>query len=98
MRAGMKGLAFFLAKRDASIKYSMDILGLNDRDMAAAIYDEESRLVVHDGTSDEKLMLFLIDDIKRATKTQRDMKPSDVFDFSFVRKANEDIKASGWKP
>lgn len=98
LRAGMKGLAFFLAKREASIKYSMDILRLKDRDMAAAIYDEESRLLVRDGTSDEKLMLFLIDDIKRATKTQREMKTSDVFDFSFVRKANEDIKASGWKP
>ena len=53
--------------------------------MAAAIYDEESRLLVRD-------------DMKRTTKTQREMKTSDVFDFSFVRKANEDIKTSGWMP
>lgn len=51
-----------------------------------------------DGTSDEKIMLFLIDDMKRATKIQREMKTSDVFDFSFARKVNEDIKASGAKP
>lgn len=51
-----------------------------------------------DGTSDEKLMLFLIDGMERATKAQREMKTKDAFDFSFARKVNEDIKASGWKP
>jgi hypothetical protein len=40
----------------------------------------------------------MIDEIKRATKTQRDMKVNDVFDFSLVRKANEEIKTSGWRP
>jgi hypothetical protein len=36
--------------------------------------------------------------MKRATKTQRDMKVTDVFDFSMVRKANEELKLSGWRP
>ena len=39
LRAGMKGPAFFLAKREASIEYAMDALRLKDRDMAAAIYE-----------------------------------------------------------
>jgi hypothetical protein len=40
----------------------------------------------------------MIDEMKLATKSTRDMKIGDVFDFSFVRKANDELKASGWKP
>ena len=36
--------------------------------------------------------------MRKATKTQREMKVGDAFDFSFAKKANEEIKASGWKP
>jgi ABC-type nitrate/sulfonate/bicarbonate transport system substrate-binding protein len=98
MRASLKGIAFYLTKRDAAIKYSMEILKLKDRDMASAIYDEEVRLTVRDGISDAKVLQPMIDEMKAATKTQRDMKFADVFDFSFARKANEELKASGWKP
>ena len=98
MRAALKGAAFYLAKRDASIKYSMDILKLKDRDMAAAIYDEEAKLMVRNGISDPKILQPMIDEMKAATKTTRDMKFADVFDFSFARKADDELKASGWKP
>ncbi len=40
----------------------------------------------------------MIDDMKRTTKVQRDIKVGDIFDLSFVKKANEELKASGWKP
>jgi hypothetical protein len=29
---------------------------------------------------------------------QRDIKIADVFDLSFVKKADADLKSSGWKP
>jgi hypothetical protein len=29
---------------------------------------------------------------------QREIRVGDVFDLSFVKKANEEIKTSGWKP
>ena len=66
--------------------------------MAGAIYDMEAKLIVRDGASEEKVLQPMIDEMKRATKTQRDMKVNDVFDFSFVRKANEELKMSGWRP
>jgi hypothetical protein len=94
----MKGLQFFINKRDASVKHMMEFLKMNDREMAAAIYDLEAKLIVRDGASEEKVLQPMIDEIKRATKTQRDMKVNDVFDFSLVRKANEEIKTSGWRP
>jgi len=66
--------------------------------MAAAIYDEETKLTVRDGVSDEKILQPMIDDMRRTIKTTRELKLADVFDFSFAKKANEEIKASGWKP
>lgn len=50
------------------------------------------------GISEKKILQPLIDVMSRATKTQREMKVSDVFDFSFAKKVNEERKASGWKP
>lgn len=98
MRAALKGAAFYLAKRDASIKHSMEILKIKGREVAAAIYDEEARLLVRNGISDAKILQPMIDEMKAATKTQREMKFADVFDFSFARKANEELRVSGWKP
>ncbi len=98
MRASLKGLSFFVNKRDASIKYMVDILKIKDRELVASIYDEEAKITVRNGISDDKILQPLIDDMKRTTKSQREMKVSDVFDFSFARKAGEELKASGWKP
>jgi hypothetical protein len=36
--------------------------------------------------------------MKKATKVQRDIKVGDIFELSFVKRANEELKASGWKP
>ena len=98
VRGSLKGLQFFINKRDASVKHMMEFLKMNDPQMAAAIYDIEAKLIVRDGASEEKVLQPMIDEMKRATKTQRDMKVNDVFDFSFVRKANEELKMSGWRP
>jgi hypothetical protein len=76
----------------------MEFLKTNDHEMAAAIYDIEAKLIVRDGASEDKVLQPMIDEMKRATKTQRDMKVTDVFDFSMVRKANEELKLSGWRP
>ena len=39
-----------------------------------------------------------IDDMNKTTKVQREIKTADIFEPSFVRKANDELKASGWKP
>jgi hypothetical protein len=39
-----------------------------------------------------------IDDMKRTTKVQRGIKVGDIFDLSIVKKANEELKSSGWRP
>lgn len=76
----------------------MEALRLKDRELANAIYDVESRLLLCEGFSDDKILQGMIEDMKKTTKVQREIKLSDVFDLSSVRKANEELKASGWRP
>jgi ABC-type nitrate/sulfonate/bicarbonate transport system substrate-binding protein len=98
VRAALKGIHFFVSKREPAIKYMMDALRMRDRDLASAIYDIQSKLVLREGFSDDKLLLAMVEEMKRTTKVQRDIKVNDVFDLSFVKKANEELKASGWSP
>lgn len=98
IRAGLKGMIFFVSKREPAIKYMMDALRMTDRELANTIYDIDSKLILREGFSSDNILQSMIDDMKRTTKTQREIKPADIFDLSFVRKANEELKTSGWKP
>jgi NitT/TauT family transport system substrate-binding protein len=98
VRASLKGLNYYVTKRESAIKYMMDNLRMKDRELVSAIYDIQTRLVLREGFSEDKVLQSMIDDMKRTTKVQRDIKVADVFDLSFVKKANTEIKASGWKP
>ncbi|HEX9788425.1 MAG TPA: hypothetical protein VGB09_10390, partial [Candidatus Binatia bacterium] len=69
-----------------------------DRELANQIYDIESKLLLRSGYSDDKVLRGMIDAMKKTTKMERDIKVGDIFDLSFVKKANEELKASGWKP
>jgi ABC-type nitrate/sulfonate/bicarbonate transport system substrate-binding protein len=98
IRAALKGLNFFVVKREQSIKYMTEALRMNDRELVNAIYDIQSKLVLRDGFTDDKVLQSMIDEMKKTTKVQRDIKISDIFDLAPVKKANEEIKTSGWKP
>jgi len=98
IRASLKGLQFFLDKREPAIKYMMGALRMTDVDLANQIYDVESKLQLRYGYTDDQVLQGMIDSMKRTTKVTRDIKVSDVFDLSFVKKANDELKSSGWKP
>jgi ABC-type nitrate/sulfonate/bicarbonate transport system substrate-binding protein len=98
VRASLKGLNFFATKPEPALKYMMDSLRMKDRDMAERIYQTQTRLLLKDGFSDERVLQSMIDEMKKATKVQRDIKVGDIFELSFVKRANEELKASGWKP
>ena len=98
VRGALKGLNYYVTKREPAIKYMMDNLRLKDRELVSSIYDIQSRLVLKQGFSDDKVLQSMIDDMKRTTKVTRDIKVADIFDLSYVKKANEELKASGWKP
>ena len=98
IRASLKGLNFFVSKREPAIKYMTEALRLKDRELINAIYDIQSQLVLREGFTDDKVLQAMIDSMKNTTKVQREIKVSDVFDLTFVKKANEELKNSGWKP
>jgi ABC-type nitrate/sulfonate/bicarbonate transport system substrate-binding protein len=98
IRASLKGINFFVSKREPAIKYMTEALRLKDRELINAIYDIQSKLVLRDGFTDDKVLQAMIDSMKSTTKVQREIKVSDVFDLSFVKKAHEELKNSGWKP
>jgi hypothetical protein len=75
-----------------------EALRMNDRELINAIYDIQAKLVLRDGFTDDKVLQSMIEEMKKTTKIQRDIKISDIFDLTFVKKANEELKASGWKP
>src|SRR6266498_3691435 len=95
IRAALKGLNFFVSKREPSIKYMTEALRMNDRELINAIYDIQSKLLLREGFTDDKVLQSMIDEMKKTTKVQRDIKISDIFDLTFVKKANEEIKTSG---
>jgi ABC-type nitrate/sulfonate/bicarbonate transport system substrate-binding protein len=98
IRASLKGLNFFVTKKEPSIKYMTEALRMNDRELVNAIYDIQAKLVLRDGFTDDKVLQSMIEEMKKTTKVQRDIKISDIFDLTFVKKANEELKTSGWKP
>jgi NitT/TauT family transport system substrate-binding protein len=98
IRASLKGINFFVSKREPAIKYMTEALRLKDPELINAIYDIQSKLVLRDGFTDDKALQSMIDSMKNTTKVQREIKVADVFDLTFVKKANEELKNSGWKP
>lgn len=98
VRGAIKGMSYFVGKREPALNYMMDALRLKDRELATSIYDIQTKLVLREGFSDDKALQGIIEDMKRTTKVQRDIKVGDVFDLSFVKKANEELKSSGWRP
>jgi len=98
VRAGLKGLDFYLNKREPAISYMAEILRLKDRELAGAIYDFESKAMLWEALTEEKILRQFIEDMKKTTKVNREIKISDIFDFSFVRKANEELKLSTRRP
>jgi hypothetical protein len=76
----------------------MDNMKISDHELVNAIYDINSKLILRDGYSDDKTLEAMIDTMKRTTKVTRDIKVVDVFDLAFVKRANDELKAAGWKP
>jgi NitT/TauT family transport system substrate-binding protein len=98
IRASLKGLQFFVAKREAAIKTIMETSRATDRELVNAIYDIWSKLLLRTGYSDDQTLQAMINDMVKVTKVQRDIKVGDVFDLGHVKRANEDLKAVGWRP
>ena len=76
----------------------MAFLKSKDRDALTAIYDGSVKVMTRDGTAEEKVLQAVVEDVQRAAGGKKDFRTADFFDFSFLQKAREQLKASGWRP
>lgn len=98
MTAALKGYLFFINRRDGSVQHMTEILKAKDRDAVAAIYDANVKAVSRDGSADDKVLEAVIEDAKRATGVKKDLRVADLFDFTFLKKAQSHLNTIGWKP
>jgi hypothetical protein len=56
------------------------------------------KTIARDGTIPERLQQIVIDRSKRLTGVTREVRPGEIFDFSYLRNAQAEVTQSGWKP
>jgi NitT/TauT family transport system substrate-binding protein len=98
MRATVKGKNYYLAHRQEGITAVMEFTRHKDRDLMARVYDDHMKTIARDGTIPERLQQIVIERSKRLTGVTREVQPEEIFDFSFIRRAQTEVTQSGWKP
>jgi ABC-type nitrate/sulfonate/bicarbonate transport system substrate-binding protein len=98
MRATVKGQRIYLANRQEGITAIMEFTRHKDRDLMSRVYDDNLKTLAPDGTIPERLQRIVIDRSKRLTGVTREIRPEEIFDFSFLRRAQAEVTQSGWKP
>ena len=98
MRATAKGQRVYQAQRQESITAIMEFTRQTDRDLMARVYDDHMKTVAKDGTISERLQKIVIERSKRFTGVTREVRAEEIFDFSYLRKAQMEISQSGWSP
>jgi hypothetical protein len=62
------------------------------------VYDDHMKTIARDGTISERLQRIVIERSKRLTGVNRDVKPEEIFDFSYLKRANIELDQSRWVP
>lgn len=98
MRATVKGQRVYHANRQEGTAAIMEFTRQKDRDLMARVYDDHMKTVAKDGTINERLQRIVIERSKRFTGVTREVRPEEVFDFSYLRRAQAEVSQSGWTP
>jgi hypothetical protein len=72
----------------------MEFTRHKDRDLMSRVYDDNLKTLAPDGTIPERLQRIVIDRSKRLTSVTREIRPEEIFDFSFLRKAQAEVTQS----
>jgi ABC-type nitrate/sulfonate/bicarbonate transport system substrate-binding protein len=108
VKATLKGQLFFHRNANEAIKFVMEVLGLSDANAAREFWTERtkqsSELAKAGRASDEALATNIdrvMDQLKMVGATSRikeKLTLEQVYDFSFVKKAYEELRANKWDP
>jgi ABC-type nitrate/sulfonate/bicarbonate transport system substrate-binding protein len=98
MRATVKGQRVYLANRQEGITAIMEFTRHKDRELMARVYDDHMKTIARDGTISDRLQRIVIERNKRLVNVTREVRPEEIFDFSYIRKAQAEVTQSGWTP
>ena len=98
MRATAKGHGVFLINRQEAIAAIMEFTRQKDRDLISRVYDDHMKTIARDGTIPERLQRIVIERSKRLVGVTREIRPEEIFDFSYIKRAQAELAQSGWMP
>ena len=98
MRATIKGQRVYLANRQEGIIAITEFTRNKDRGLMARVYDDHMKTIARDGTISDRLQRIVIERSKRLVNVTRDVRPEEIFDFSYIRRAQAEVTQSGWTP
>jgi ABC-type nitrate/sulfonate/bicarbonate transport system substrate-binding protein len=100
LRATLKGFWTLRVKKAEVVPLHMEFMKIPDRKTSERLYANAIRIMTENGEIREELMRELIENGKKLFKIgpEKEVKPSEVFDFTYIRRARQDLVAAQWKP
>lgn len=98
LRAMEKGHIVYGQNPTAAIALIQKVQRVDDRAVAKQIYDDDMLRHNPGGQLEEPSMKRVIERAKEMLKVQRNVEVSEVFDLSFAREAEADLKKAKWEP
>ena len=108
MKATLKGQMFYHRNPNEAAKFIMEVLRINDLNEAKEIWrerDKQASDLAKIGRASEEVMTTNIERVREQMRavgaTSRIKGPvtlDQVYDFTFVKKAYDEIRASKWDP
>ena len=97
MRALVKALRLVKQNRQAAIGAMMKFSEL-DRDLATRTYDGMIGTFTTNGVVDEETQKNDLDIVREVLKVTKEVPIERAYDFSFAKKADDELNQAGWKP
>ena len=94
MRATVKGHRVYLSNRQEAISAIMEFTRQKNLELIARAYEDHMKTIARDGTIPERLQRIVIDRSKRLVGVTREVRPEEIFDFSFLRRAQTEVTQS----
>lgn len=97
MRALLKALRLVKQNREVAIDAMVKFSELN-RELASRTYDGMIGTFTTNGVVDEETQKNDLDIVREVLNVQREVPVQRAYDFSFAKKADEELTKSGWRP
>jgi ABC-type nitrate/sulfonate/bicarbonate transport system substrate-binding protein len=97
MRALLKALRLVKQNREVAMDTMMKFSELN-RDLAARTYDGMIGTFTTNGVVDEETQKNDLDIVREVLKVTKEVPIERAYDFSFAKKADNELTQAGWKP